>query len=95
MELEGKGIDVQLEESQEYEHQANGVIESTVRAVQEQCRTVRLAVEEGYKTRLKESDPIWAWLVRAAPNIIKRYQDGVDGKTAWFRLKGKPFKRSA
>ena len=78
---EMNGVDIQMKESAVDEHQANSQVESAVRLVQEQVRTMRLAIEARYNTTLKESDAIWPWLIMEAANLLNRYQVGTDGKT--------------
>ena len=54
-ELSQVGVDVQMKESPVDEHESNGHVESAVRQVQEQVRTMRLALEHRYKMEMKSS----------------------------------------
>ena len=92
-ETQGAGVDIQMSESPVDEHQANGVIENAVREVQEQVRTMRLAMERRYDMKLSENHPIWPWIIIEAAAQINRYRVGQDGKTAFQRLRGKNFNK--
>ena len=46
-------------------------------------------MEHRYKAKLKESDPIWPWMIIEAAAQINRYRIGQDGKTAFQRLRGR------
>ena len=52
--------------------QANGVAEVGVRELKSQARVLRSHVEHWYKRRLAGDEPLFAWIVRHAANVIHR-----------------------
>ena len=50
-------------------------------------------VEHFYKVELPMAHPSLPWLVGYAAQLLNRFRKGVDGKTAYERLKGKPYRK--
>ena len=72
------------------ESQANGVAERAVQDVQGVLRTLKAALERRLGIRLKASDLVMPWMVEHCGTLINRCRVGVDGMTAYERIKGKP-----
>ena len=88
-----KNIDVIPENSPVDESQSNGVIERAVQDVEGMVRTLKDQLETSYSTKIESGHPVLTWLVNHAGMLLSRFQIGVDGNTAYERLKGKPFRR--
>ena len=86
-------IDIITEEPAVGESQSNGEIENAVFHVQSQVRTLKSAVESRYQKELHSRHPVLAWAIQYAGVLLTRFMTGVDGKTAWEREKGKPYRR--
>ena len=82
-----------LETSPVKESKSNGAIENAIQQVQGQVRAVKDCLEGRLNNRLSGSCPVFAWLVIHAAKTLNRYHIGEDGKTAYQRWKGKPFRR--
>ena len=57
--------------------------------VEDVIRTLKSAIDRKTGTRLKANDAIMTWMVEHAGMIINRCRIGIDGLTAYERLKGK------
>ena len=79
------GVEIVNEGPPTHESQSNGMAENANQRVQGQFRTLRDALETKIGQRLKESSPIIEWLVKAAADMINRFQVGEDGKTSFQR----------
>ena len=60
------------------DHAANGEIEVAVREIKKQVRVGKLALESKLKKKLREDDPVIAWLPRHSADLINRYRIGED-----------------
>ena len=78
------------ENSPKGESQANGIAERAVQDVEGVLRTLKAALERRLGIRLKASDFIMPWMVEHCGTLINRCRVGVDGMTAYERIKGKP-----
>ena len=88
-----QGISIIPENSPTGESQSNGVIERAIQDVEGMVRTLKDQLECSYNLHLESSHPVLAWLVHHAGVLLSRFLIGVDGRTAYERLKGKSFKR--
>ena len=94
-----KGLKVEaLEQANEahppaYDSKANGSIENAVRQLQGLLRTLKLCLEARIGKRIPTEHPLLAWLVRHTAWLLSVRIRGEDGKTAYERLRGKPFAR--
>ena len=77
---EGK-IQILAEESPVGEHQSNGEVEDGIKSVQSQTRTMRLAVQAMYKSKLRTKHPIMPWLVHHSALLIDVCRVGSDVRT--------------
>ena len=71
------------------ESQSNGQAERSVSIVEDQFRTLKVALETKLKQRLPSSHPITAWLVEHTSWVLNRFQRGSDGRTPYDRLHGR------
>ena len=86
-------IEVIMEESPVGDHAANGDVESAVRQVQGQIRTMKDALESRCGQRLPRDSHALPWLVAHAAATIARFRKDAHGITAYRRWKGKEFRR--
>merc|ERR1712081_121591 len=54
---------------------------------------MRDALESRIGAKISGDSPLVPWLVMHAARTINRYHLGIDGKSAYHRWKGKPFRR--
>ena len=80
-----------LEHSPIGSSQSNGAVERAIRSVEGQVRDVKDAVEQRTGCVLAAGRPVMPWLTQHCAGILTRYIVGDDKKTAYERLKGKPF----
>ena len=67
-----------------------GFIESGIRTVEGMVRTLKFALEENLQIKVSTEMPIFAWLIEHAADLCTKYSVGVDGLSAYERLKKKP-----
>ena len=82
-----------MEESPVGESASNGAVERAIQTVEGQVRTMKAALEFRLKKKVEPDHPLIPWLIRHAASTHSRYHKGMDGKTAYERLKGKSFTR--
>ena len=87
------GVRTIVERSPVREPQCNGFIEAGVKTVEGMVRTMKLNLEHHFHECIEVDHPTFYWLVRHAADVSTKFQKGVDGKTAYERLKGKPQRR--
>ena len=80
-----------LENSPAGDSQANGIAERAVQSVSEQVRVLRKSLETKLQARVPGSHPVMCWLVEHSADLLNKYQKGADGRTAYHRLRGKPW----
>ena len=73
--------------------QSNGDVESAIKGIQGQFRTMRGDLETCYGRKIGADHVCMPWLVRHASGTIFREQVGSDGMTAYKRIKGRDFKK--
>ena len=78
-----------IENSKVGDSNSNGKIERTIREVKGLIRTMRSALEENIKEKIRLDSPIVPWLIRHVGYIVTRCRIGEDGKTAMQRIKGR------
>ena len=69
------------------ESESNGRAENAIRRVQEKIRVLRHKLEQGIKQTVPDDSPIMAWLVRWSAELISKYSQGSDGRTAYERIR--------
>jgi hypothetical protein len=72
------------------ESSSNGGIEVTVKIVKSMLRVHLAALERKIGGKFPSRHPVLAWLVEHVTDIISKYVVGVDGKTSYERLYGRP-----
>lgn len=82
-----------IEDSLVGDSQSTGVAERAVRAVAEQVRVLRHALESRLGLKLNSMHPVLCWLVEHAADLLTKYQVSSDGKTGYERWKGKKYNR--
>ena len=80
------------EHSPEDDPQANGSADVGVKLLKGQFRTVRFNLESQIKFRVPVRHPLVAWMVRHAAATIIWYAKGHDAKSAYKRVRSRPFK---
>ena len=71
------------------ESKTNGFAERSVRTLEEQTRTLLLALEAKLNMKVPASHPLLGWIVEHAAFTLNKYMLGRDGRTAFGRLHGK------
>ena len=74
-----------------YDSQSNGGTEVGVRIVRGLYRTIKLCLEERLKTKIPEGHPLTSWILNMVSVLTNVRVRGKDGKTAWERVRGRPF----
>ena len=69
-------------------------MERAIQDVEEQIRVIKDALDDPYGHVIEAEHPSLPWLVNHAAYLLTRFQVGVDGRTAYERLRGKPFRRT-
>ena len=57
--------------------------------VEDQFRTLKMALELKMKQRIPSSHPVTAWLVEHTAWVLNKYHLGTDSRTAYGRLQGR------
>jgi hypothetical protein len=74
--------------------QSNGEAEIANRAVSGTTRTMLDALRTNYGRDIPSKHPILKWLVQWSAQCLTRFQVSSDGKTAWQRERGRPWRRA-
>ena len=82
-----------LDDSPVGDSQSNGDVESAVKQVEGQFRTMRSNLETCYKRVIPANHNVMPFLVRHSGGTINRENIGADGMTPYKRLKGKEFEK--
>ncbi len=72
------------------ESASNGIIENAVRLAKDLLRVHLAALERRIGAKFPSKHPVLAWLVEHVGDIISKYMVGLDGKTGYERLYGRP-----
>ena len=81
-------MQVVCEESPVGESQSLGSVNIEVQSGQDQVRTLRYAVDTRHGKRIDEHSVVIPWMVQHAAGILNRFRMGIDGRTAYQRVKG-------
>ena len=71
------------------ESASNGKAERSVQSLEDQVRTLKLALESRIESRIESTHPIMRWMVRHAAIIMNRFSVSPDGQTPYQALHGK------
>jgi hypothetical protein len=77
------------------ESASNGGIEGAVKILKGLLRVHLAALERRIDAKFPANHPVLAWLVEHVADIVSKYMVGVDGKTAYERLFGRPVREEA
>jgi hypothetical protein len=72
------------------ESASNGGIEQAIRTLKGMLRVHLAALERNVNAKFPSNHPALTWLVEHVADVISKYMVGVDGKTAYERLYGRP-----
>ena len=72
------------------ESQSNGVIENGVKVWKAMLRVHLSALEAKIEGHIPSDHPVMAWMVPYVSDVITKYLQSADGRTAYERLYGKP-----
>ena len=90
----GDTYKIKPEASPKEEHQANGTVERCVWDIAGTARTVKCQVEHDYDVKLETDHNVLPWLIKYAGVLVTLFCVGSDGRTAYERSRGKPWKRA-
>ena len=71
------------------ESQSNGKAESAVKAVEDQARVMKGALESRIGARIPSTHPVMKWLIEYVSVVLNKYAIQPDGKSAYHSLHGK------
>ena len=71
------------------ESQSNGKAEASVKAVEDQLRVMKGALESRTGARIPSQHPVMKWMVEYASVLLNKYSIQADGKTSYHALHGK------
>jgi hypothetical protein len=74
-----------------YDPQSNGGIEIGVKLVKGHLKTMRSALQKKIGHKIPVAHPILTWLIEHCANIVTWLARGKDGRTAYQRVRGRPF----
>jgi hypothetical protein len=77
------------------ESASNGVMENGVSLFKAILRVHLLALERRIGGRFPSTHPVLTWLVEYVGDVITKYMQGIDGKTGFERLYGRPVREEA
>jgi hypothetical protein len=77
------------------ESASNGGIEGAVKIVKGLLRVHLAALERRIGGKFPSGHPVLTWLVEHVSDVISKYMVGVDGKTGYERLFGRPVREEA
>ena len=77
------------------ESASNGGMEGGVRIFKGLLRVHLLALEKRIGARFPSTHPVLTWLVEYVGDVITKYMVGMDGKTGYERLYGRPVREEA
>ena len=69
------------EESPAYDSRSNGRIESVIKSIQGQVRTMKDALESRMSMKIKDDHPCLPWMIRHAGYLRSRFHVGDTGRT--------------
>jgi len=79
------------EHSLPYDSQANGGVENGIRNLRGMFRSLRGCLQDRLGKQIPLDHPITAWMIMHAASIMTIRHRGTDGRTAWTRVRGRPF----
>ena len=83
------GGQVVPEQSARGESQSNSMAEQSNQVIGEFVRVFKLQIDENTSLKLDQTFNIYSWMIRWAGMLISRFSVGLDGRTAYERLRGR------
>ena len=84
-----------LEHNPVADSKKNGFIEVGIKSLEGATRSIKCGLEEKIQQKVPAESAVFSWLVEHAADMLCKHQTGVDGKTPYERLKGKPWRGEA
>ena len=88
------GVECVLKEAPVGDSRANGSAENAVKQVKGQFRTLKTSTEDRYGCKIVAKSCLIAWIPRHCANLMTRFKQYSDGRTAIQRLTGRRWGRS-
>ena len=89
----GLDYEAKPEETPVGDHQANGDIENGIKEIEKRIRVIKDATESKLGLQIDDNHPILSWLPHHAAFLVSRFAVAKDGRTAYERSRGKPYRR--
>ena len=86
---ESRRFEMIPEDAEVGQSQTNGSVENAIREIKGMTTTLKSNLEERIRGKIPLEHPMMQWLVEYAGTVISRYKTGVDGETAYERIKRK------
>ena len=74
-----------------YDSQSKGIAERAVQTVEGEVRVMLLALESRLDAKIPVTHHVITWLVEHAADVLNKFAVGIDGRTAYERIKGKKY----
>lgn len=68
------------------ESQSNGEAETAVQVIEDQARTLKLAIEARIKRAIPCTHPVMRWIVEYSRSLLTKYDVDSEGETTYSRL---------
>ena len=81
-----------LEEAKRSDSQSHGRAERAVRSIEEMTRVFKRDLEIRMGADLDIDSAMFDWLVRHAADLLNKRHVGKDGRTAYERMRGRPYR---
>ena len=85
----GPGTETILMCSPAGEYQANGAVEGTIRRLTGMFRTLKSGYESNIGRKLERDHVRFQWLMQWTAVVINRYQRDSNGRTAYYKQRGR------
>ena len=70
-----------VEQSKPYDSKSNGRAENTVKRLESQVRTLKIATELAVGHKVSVNSPIFEWMVQHSADLLTKCSVGLDGRT--------------
>ena len=80
------------ERSKLHDSASNGVVERAIQQVEKLLRVHLLSLENKLCGKIPVDHPVVSWLIQHVSDLINKFLVGHDGRTAYERLRGKPYR---
>ena len=86
--------EIVCEESAVGKSKSLGSVNIHIQCIQGQVRTLRDVLESRYSVRLAAESPMIPWMIMHVAGILNILRLGMDGHTAYHRVKGRAFTKA-